>query len=109
MQFLDKVGVPVVWQRQVFWSRQRSILSGDSTGAVPGQGYMPVVLVSGADGQTVQKTRGDSTGAVLGQGVHARRCGGPDVQETVGVPQLPGAGCGGVSGNWTPGVSPLVH
>ena len=35
--------------------------------------YMPVV-VSGADGQTVQNTRGDSTGAVLGQVVHARFC-----------------------------------
>ena len=41
------------------------------------------VVASGADGQTAEKTRGDSTGAVLGQGVHARRCGGPDVQETV--------------------------
>ena len=40
---------------------------------------MPVALVSGADGQTAEKTCGDSTGAVLGQGVHARRCGGPGV------------------------------
>ena len=37
--------------------------------------YMPVVLVSGADGQTAEKTRGDSAGAVFEQVVHARRCG----------------------------------
>ena len=37
--------------------------------------YMSIV-VSGAVGQTVQKTCGDAAGAVLGQGVHARcsRC-----------------------------------
>ena len=29
---------------------------GDSTGAVHGQGDMPVVVASGADGQTAQKT-----------------------------------------------------
>ena len=28
---------------------------------------LPVVVASGADGQTAQKTRGDSTGAVPGQ------------------------------------------
>ena len=39
-----------------------------------------------------KKNSGDSTGAVPGQGLNARRphdrCFGPDVQETVGVPQL---------------------
>ena len=94
---------------------------------------------SGADGQTAKKTRGNSTGAVPGQVWHARRCGvwcpWPTVQKTCGdstgavlgqglscpslwrsrcagncvVPQLPRAGCGPVSGSWTPGVPPLVH
>ena len=53
--------------------------------------FMPVVVMSGADGQTAQKNCGDSTGAVLGQGVHACCCCGADgqtVQETVEMPQL---------------------
>ena len=74
----------------------------DSTGAVFGQGFfLPVVVsgavgqtvqktlenpqsqfrdkvfmhvvVSGADGETAEKTCGDSTGAVLGRGLHAHR------------------------------------
>ena len=53
--------------------------------------FMPVV-VSGADGQTAQKTVEDSTGAALGQGEHAR-CYWSDAdrqtaQKTVENPQL---------------------
>ena len=97
----------------VVHSRCGADTSGDSTGAILGQGvhvrvlglvpmarqrrkpvelpqvqfldtvYLPVVVVSGAYGQTAQKTRGDSTGAVLGQGSHARLC-----RKPVEIPQV---------------------
>ena len=55
-------------------ARQRWEARADSTGAVLG----PVVYAL-----CCWEARRDSTGAVLGQGVHARRRGGPDLQETV--------------------------
>ena len=114
VQFLDKFSVPVVSVRCP-WP------DSAETCGIPqvqflGQGLHDRLSVSGADGQTEQKTCGDSTGGVLGQvvharrrcvvpmarqcrkpveipqvqfldkvftPVHARRCGGPDVQETV--------------------------
>ena len=73
---------------------------------------MPVIVASGADGETVEYTRGDSTGAVLGQVVHARCCvwcRWPDSADNCGDSTDVEAGCGGVSGSWTPDVPPLVH
>ena len=80
------------FHRRSFWTIVSARCCGDvlgaSTGAFFKQNYMLVVMVSGADGQTAEKTCGDSTSAVLGQGLHTRRCGvwcrWPDSAENCG-------------------------
>ena len=84
VRFFDKViHVPVVVQRHVpmvvetvQFSHKDADVPVISTTCARGGPDSAVLAVQCA-------ARGDSTGAVLGQGVHARRCGGPDVQETV--------------------------
>ena len=58
-----RMALPVVWQRQVFWSRQCRTLSG---------GIQCRVATTGVLVQTVQNTVWRYTGPVHGQGCRAR-------------------------------------